>query len=334
MKNKIKILALIVSALVLSNAAMAQTWSGSTTNTGDAYRTGNVGIGTSTPNEKLEVNGNVTVPFGYFYGASGVAYKKLMQTAWDARNGDYLSFYTAGTNASNMAEKMRITTSGSVGIGIADPEAKFHVLDDVAIGSSVNDKTRLSSVTGNAGGNKVSQSTWLYRSSAGSDWLSTSIHDGISVDASFKSPGTDTKTWWGRQPYLDVQTWGNAATTYMSLEQGKLCIGAKRSVAHPNAMLSVDGKIVCKDLYVTASSDWPDFVFEKNYKLAKLSEVRAYYEANKHLPNVPTASEIEEKGINMSEMSAIQMQKIEELTLYIIQLKDEIESLKTQLRHN
>lgn len=112
---------------------------------------------------------------------------------------------------------------------------------------------------------------------------------------------------------------------------GQTKIGTKSSTAHTNAMLTVDGKIVCKDLYVTASSDWPDFVFEKNYQLASLSDVRAYYEANKHLPNVPTACEIEEKGINMPEMSAIQMQKIEELTLYIIQLKEELDTLKKQI---
>lgn len=112
---------------------------------------------------------------------------------------------------------------------------------------------------------------------------------------------------------------------------GQTKIGVKSSTAHTNAMLTVDGKVVCKDLYVTASSDWPDFVFEKNYQLANLYDVRAYYEANKHLPNVPTACEIEEKGINMSEMSAIQMQKIEELTIYIIQLKEELDNLKNTI---
>jgi hypothetical protein len=114
---------------------------------------------------------------------------------------------------------------------------------------------------------------------------------------------------------------------------GQTKIGIKSSTAHSNAMLMVDGKVVCKDLYVTATSDWPDFVFEANYKLANLYDVRNYYQTYKHLPNVPTACEIEERGINMSEMSAIQMQKIEELTLYIIQLKEELDALKKQVNN-
>lgn len=336
MKTHIKTMALAISTLVLSNASMAQTpWSG-TALTGDSYRTGNVGIGTSSPSEKLDVNGNIVIPFGNFFGTSGTTYKKLLQTGWDATNLDYLSFYTAGANAADQNEKMRITMNGNVGIGINNPKARLHIYESTALTSGSGQFMPLTSVSGNTGSNAFHHNTWLQRNSSGlGSWSDVVLVDGVSIDGSFanlnSTTGDNAKTWWKRHAYSNTQTWGDGSNTYMALEQGKLCIGAKRSSAHSNALLSVDGKIVCKDLYVTASSDWPDFVFEKNYKLASLSDVRAYYEKNNHLPNVPTACEIEEKGINMSEMSAIQMQKIEELTMYIVQLKDELDELKKQI---
>jgi hypothetical protein len=332
MKNKIKILALAISAIALSHAAMAQApWTG-TALTGDSYRTGNVGIGTSTPTEKLDVNGNIVLPFGNFIGTSGTTYKKLIQTGWDAANFDFLSFYTAGANADDLNEKMRITMNGNVGIGYTNPEAKLHVFESTALGSTVLSKLRLTSATGNvSGGNNVSQSTWLYRSTSGSSWTSTSVHDGISVDNSFKDPGSNTKTWWQRQPYLDVQSWGNAGTTYMSLEQGKLCIGTKRSTAHSNASLSVDGKIVCKDLYVTATSDWPDFVFKANYVLPKLYDIEAYYKENGHLPLIPSEQDIKEKGIDVAEMNRLLLLKVEELTVLMVEQQKQIDILKTKI---
>ena len=72
-------------------------------------------------------------------------------------------------------------------------------------------------------------------------------------------------------------------------------------------------------------------MFEKDYKLLPLNEVEQFITQNQHLPNVPTAAEVEANGVNLGEMNAILIQKVEELTLYIIQLEkrlSEIESKK------
>lgn len=125
----------------------------------------------------------------------------------------------------------------------------------------------------------------------------------------------------------------NGATTpdvFRIMGNGQTRIGGKSSVAHPDAYLTVNGKIVCKDFYVTSTSDWPDYVFSKEYKLSDLMNVKEFYTLNQHLPGVPTAIEIKEKGINVGEITNIQMQKIEELTIYLIQLKEEIEALKKE----
>jgi hypothetical protein len=76
------------------------------------------------------------------------------------------------------------------------------------------------------------------------------------------------------------------------------------------------------------SADWADYVFAPEYKLAPLEEVETFIKANKHLPNVPSAEEMATNGIDVTKTSAKLMEKIEELTLYIIELNKEINKLK------
>ncbi|TAG91962.1 MAG: hypothetical protein EAZ20_02910 [Bacteroidetes bacterium] len=82
---------------------------------------------------------------------------------------------------------------------------------------------------------------------------------------------------------------------------------------------------------VAADNGWADFVFEKNYKLRTLAEVEAFIQKNKHLPDVPSEKELTKNGMDLAEMHKIQMQKIEELTLYLIELKKENDVIKKEL---
>ena len=77
-------------------------------------------------------------------------------------------------------------------------------------------------------------------------------------------------------------------------------------------------------------TDWADYVFEPTYSLMPLSEVEKFIKKNRHLPNVPSAGAMVEKGIEVGHTSKIFMEKIEELTLYMIEMKKEIESLKVE----
>ncbi|MFN4930269.1 MAG: hypothetical protein ACK5HE_02555, partial [Bacteroidota bacterium] len=76
---------------------------------------------------------------------------------------------------------------------------------------------------------------------------------------------------------------------------------------------------------------WADMVFEPTYELMNLNELNTFIATNKHLPAVPKESELKESGIDISEMQKIQMQKIEELVLYVIQLNKENEALKKRI---
>lgn len=90
--------------------------------------------------------------------------------------------------------------------------------------------------------------------------------------------------------------------------------------------LFVQGGILSDEVRVRTG--WADYVFADNYKLKPLSEVENFIKENKHLPNVPSAQEVEKQGLNIGDMVRIQQEKIEELTLYIIQLQKEIKELK------
>jgi Leucine-rich repeat (LRR) protein len=96
--------------------------------------------------------------------------------------------------------------------------------------------------------------------------------------------------------------------------------------------LSVNGKIRASDIIkVYPQNQWSDFVFEKDYKLRSLNEVEKFIKQNGHLPEIPSAKEVETEGIDLGGMDAKLLQKIEELTLYMIELKKENEAIKKQL---
>jgi hypothetical protein len=101
--------------------------------------------------------------------------------------------------------------------------------------------------------------------------------------------------------------------------------------ASPQAKLAVNGDIYAKKVKVTQTG-WPDYVFHSSYRLKPLSEVEQYIQLHHHLPEVPSAAEIEKDGVDLGNSQATVLKKIEELTLYIINLNKEVEALKKEVR--
>ncbi len=92
--------------------------------------------------------------------------------------------------------------------------------------------------------------------------------------------------------------------------------------------LAVDGTIRAREVNVTTTG-WPDFVFDKNYKLNTLEDVEKYINVNKHLPFIPSAADVEKNGVNMADMQKMMLQQIEELTLQVIELNKKIIELQS-----
>ena len=114
---------------------------------------------------------------------------------------------------------------------------------------------------------------------------------------------------------------------YTTDNTGNIGIG----VTKPQATLDVNGTIRSKEVKIEATG-WSDFVFGEKYQLPSLSEVENHIKEHKHLPDIPSEREVIENGISVGEMQAKLLQKIEELTLYVIGQQKEIESLKQKLK--
>ncbi|MCX6198072.1 MAG: hypothetical protein NTY88_02465 [Bacteroidetes bacterium] len=113
---------------------------------------------------------------------------------------------------------------------------------------------------------------------------------------------------------------------------GTTIIGEKKITAtpHDNAQLFVDGKIAAKYVVVT-ESNWADHVFNNDYALRSLPDLENYITKNHHLPEVPSECEVEEKGVNIGEMNATLLKKIEELTLYVLAQQKQMDKMKEEL---
>jgi hypothetical protein len=120
----------------------------------------------------------------------------------------------------------------------------------------------------------------------------------------------------------------------MAVVQGTVGIGTSspcaNSYAPTNCKLSVAGAIQAQ--LVVVNSGWSDYVFSPGYRLRPLNEVSAFIQANHHLPDIPSEAEVKEKGVDLGDMQAKLLAKVEELTLHMIQAEERSERLERQVQ--
>jgi hypothetical protein len=129
---------------------------------------------------------------------------------------------------------------------------------------------------------------------------------------------------------------GAAATLALNADGGNITliqtgaggVSIGTTALPPGALLAVDGKVLCEEVEVQLSGDWPDFVFAEDYPLLSLDDLQRSIDENGHLPGVPSAAQVAERGINVGQMHAQTLQKVEELTLYVLQLNAELNNLR------
>ncbi|MBR6878544.1 MAG: T9SS type A sorting domain-containing protein [Bacteroidales bacterium] len=118
----------------------------------------------------------------------------------------------------------------------------------------------------------------------------------------------------------------------MDLQSSSISLNGKIGINTTNTVsdyaLAVNGGIISTKVFIKEANQWPDFVFTRDYPLMDLNELEAYVSTNKHLPGVPSETEIIRDGYDLHQMQCTLMEKIEEMTRYILVLKQEIDSLK------
>jgi hypothetical protein len=157
---------------------------------------------------------------------------------------------------------------------------------------------------------------------------------GTTINSVFTTTGTNIKNNnTGHVHFFD----GSTATTSKVIIGGGISNASTTSTSGiPGSYrLYVQGGILTERLKVATlgGANWADYVFAKDYKLKPLAEVEAYINENKHLPNIPAAVAVENGGFDVAEMATKQMEKIEELTLYIIALDKKNKELEIKINN-
>jgi hypothetical protein len=112
---------------------------------------------------------------------------------------------------------------------------------------------------------------------------------------------------------------------------GNVYVGTAAGTPAAGYQLSVKGKIISEEVKVQLSASWPDYVFADDYKLPDLADLEKYITTNKHLPNIPAAAEIEKNGFELGDMQRRSIEKIEELTLLMLQMNKQNIEMKQKM---
>ena len=166
--------------------------------------------------------------------------------------------------------------------------------------------------------------------------VSPTVYDGVQNTLPYNIPNNASLTF-----KTTVEEYATATGTYQS-RNAYFTANVGIGTLSPDEKLTVKGKIHTQEVRVDMSGPLvPDYVFANDYKLKTLQEVEDYIKENKHLPEIPSAKEIEKNGLMLAEMNMALLKKMEEMTLYMIEMKKENEkqnekivSLENKLKNN
>ncbi|TSE06689.1 hypothetical protein [Aquimarina algiphila] len=294
---------------------------------------GNVGIGTLTPTEKLEVNGVIKSKSGIFEAANTQA----AANSTDYRDwGKYSLALTAG----------RVLNTDTNGF----QNRKLQFFDYSATSGGLPSGSGFT-INGADGKNKLSffnfdnggDTRFILKSTEDKYIVQMGDYD---VGRSDNNTGSDISfiqmfnpnsriaigTYLMYKPEHEFIVRGSGWFEQEIITDSKIGIGMQASAIPVGYKLAVAGKIISEEVKVELQSTWPDYVFKDNYDLPTLRQVENHIQEKGHLINVPSAEEIEKNGVYLGEMNARLLEKIEELTLYTIAQEKKIALQQIQIK--
>jgi len=258
---------------------------------------GAVGIGTPRPTNKLDVRGNVTIDNGKtgagIYTGTGTVELNRYLSVFNSTGLNSASGVKAGgmlvANDYTYANpgKNDLIVKGYVGVGTPKPTNKLDVRGHITMEAGRNP-----TIFTGVGTQELNRYLTLINST------------GLGSASGLKAGGI---------LIADAYNYADPAKSDLVVK-GSVSIGTPTSQGYK---LAVNGTIRAKEIKVE-SANWPDYVFGENYDLRSLSEVEQFVKANKHLPGIPDQEQVEKEGVNLGEMNRKLLEKVEELTLHLI----------------
>jgi hypothetical protein len=357
--KKIKTILLICGSLLLTSKVEAQfTTSSGATTTNDNV---GIGLGTAVPDAQLSLQSGYSNA-----GCATYSGKPALKINWTIPDMfcpppgpsgtrpnilEVFNKYTSG-GTTTITPYLMMDYAANLGLGTNPISGyKFSVLGN----SILNGNLQVGNLSLPSGTRMVVDGDVAITNSSSSTWRNltartTNAAFNIAANTGSDDGGTIElygPSYSGHEGQVKLISYGNTGTgvefisynptlsTWVSnmkvMNTGQVTIGTRQPIgSYSGYKLGVDGDIVCTRAVVQAGS-WADFVFKPDYDLPTLTSVEEYITKNKHLPNVPSEQTILKNGVDVGDMNKILLQKVEELTLYMIQLQKQNENLQAQI---
>jgi len=315
-----KLSVVVLVSLLVNMVAYAAGWESDGTKLFASPISTNVGIGTSDPgNIKCYIKGSHVSGIGMMmlegYNHAYMSFKARSGydagfCIWEGEERKWLVGYENYDSrfrfrSDDFGEDiLTITNYGSVGIGTTDPETKLHIKGSHVPGIGLLELE----------GNNSNHAYMTLRAASGKD-AGIKIFEGEDAKWIISYDDYDSR--------FRFHSYDFGEDILVITNDGEVGIGTD----DPQSKLAVNGTITAKEVIVTADG-WSDFVFENNYKLMPLDKLENHIKKEKSLPGIPTEKEVLENGAKLGDMQAKLLEKVEELTLYVIELKKENIELK------
>jgi hypothetical protein len=206
-----------------------------------------------------------------------------------------------------------LVVEGSVGIGTFSPLGQFHVVGNSVFTQTTSAITSAAQITGNNGYSTTSNPDFTWYSNTNTGIFHPNVHEIGFSTAGFESMRMIYDAFQGHTKVIIP-----AGYTLNTNTAGDYALFVGRGILTEKVKVAI-----------RTTNDWSDKVFASNYELMPLQVLKKYIRENKHLPNIPSADEVVKSGIDLGEMDAKLLAKIEELTLHVIRLEEEITTLKS-----